>query len=157
MLALISFAPILLCCRNMKTFFSTLIFSLLVISAFAQKKDFLVGMNLDLIKSDNDGYFEKAQVGLEVNYFFSSKFTATAGVEVWTREGPGAVIGMRWYPVKDAYIRVRGLFGENDLSIGGGWAKPMTEILRFESMADFYFTGNFSIRAGFAFLIKHPE
>jgi hypothetical protein len=114
----------------------------------------LVGINFDLIKSDYDGYFQKAQVALEGNYFFSQKFTATAGIEVWTREGVSGVIGVRYFPINDAYIRARALIGENDLSIGGGWAKPMTEDLRFESMADFYFNGTFSIRAGLAFLIR---
>jgi hypothetical protein len=116
--------------------------------------DVLVGINVDLIKSDYDGYFQKTQVGLEGNYFFSQKFTATAGVEVWTREGVSAVIGLRWFPINDAYIRARALIGQNDLSIGGGWSKPMTEELRFESMADFYFNGTFCIRAGLAFLIR---
>jgi hypothetical protein len=119
--------------------------------------DILVGMNLDLIKSDNDGYFEKTQFGLEGNYFISEKFTATVGIEVWTRGISSAVIGSRWYPAKNAFIRARGLFGENDFSIGGGWAKPLTEQLQFESMADFYFAGNFSIRAGFAYQIRRKK
>jgi hypothetical protein len=118
---------------------------------------FLVGANLDLIKSDHDGYFEKWQGGVEVNYFFLKEFSATAGLEIWTREGASAVVGSRWFPVKDAYIRLRGLIGENDVSIGGGWAKPMTENLRFESMADFYFKGNFSIRAGIAYRVNKRE
>jgi hypothetical protein len=124
------------------------------VEAFAQEAgDFLVGLHMDLIKSDYDSYFEKAQVGLEGSYFISRKFAGTGGIEVWTREGASAVIGMRYFPINDAYIRVRGLIGANDLSIGGGWAKPMTEELRFESMADFYFNGTFCIRAGLAFLI----
>jgi hypothetical protein len=134
------------------------LFVALSFTASAQHEgDVLVGINLDLIKSDYDGYFQKTQVGLEGNYFFSEKFTATAGVEVWTRDGVSGVIGVRWYPITDAYIRARALFGQNDLSIGGGWAKPMTEELRFESMADFYFNGTFCIRAGFAFLIRRKE
>jgi hypothetical protein len=120
-------------------------------------KDFLIGMNFDMIKSDNDGYFEKAQAGVEVNYFISRKLTATTGIEVWTRDGASAVIGARWFPVKDAYIRFRGLIGADDLSIGGGWAKPMTEKLRFESMADFYFAGDFCIRAGLAYRITKAK
>jgi len=111
-------------------------------------------MNLDLIKSDNDGYFEKTQIGFEVNYFFLRRFTITTGVEVWTRDAPSFVIGTRWYPINNAFIRARGLYGQNEISIGAGWAKPMTEVLRFESMTDFYFSGNFTIRAGFAYIIK---
>jgi hypothetical protein len=133
--------------------FSLLLFFISFSSVSQTAKDFIIGMNLDLIKSDNDGYFEKTQVGLEVNYFISRKFTATTGLEVWTRQGASAVIGSRWYPVKDAYVRARGLIGENDFSLGAGWAKPLTEVLRFEAMADFYFAGDFCIRAGIAYRI----
>jgi hypothetical protein len=102
-----------------------------------QQTDFLIATQMDLIKSDYDGYFQKTQVGLEANYFISEKFTA------------------RWYPSRDAFIRARALFGSfGDVSIGGGWAKPMSETLRFESMADFYFAGNYSIRIGLAYLIR---
>jgi hypothetical protein len=133
------------------------LFFLSFYSSAQTAKDFLIGMNLDLIKSDNDGYFEKAQFGVEVNYFISRKLTATTGIEVWTRDGASAVIGARWFPVKDAYIRARGLIGVNDFSVGGGWGKPMTEKLRFESMADFYFAGDFCIRAGFAYRITKTK
>jgi hypothetical protein len=133
----------------------------LVVPYFLFSQDtgnFLMGSHLDLIKSDHDGYFQKVQVGLEVNYFLSKKFTGTFGVEFWTRDGASAVVGTRWYPSTDAFVRVRGLLGGNDdVSIGGGWAKPLSETLRFESMADFYFEGNFSIRAGLAYLIRQRK
>jgi hypothetical protein len=142
----------------MKTLILCVFFSTFTAMSFAQTPgDILVGMNLDLVKSDNDGYFEKTQFGLEGNYFISEKFTATVGIEVWTRGNSSAVIGSRWYPAKNAFIRARGLFGANDFSIGGGWAKPLTEQLRFESMADFYFAGNFSIRAGLAYQIRRKK
>ena len=134
--------------------FCTLILLIATISVRSQAPgDILAGINFDLIKSDYAKYFDRAQVGIEGNYFLSKKFTATAGVEVWTHDVTSGVLGMRWYPVKDAYVRARGLIGANDISIGGGWAKPMTEDLRFETMADFYFTGNFAIRAGLALMI----
>jgi hypothetical protein len=120
-----------------------------------QQTDFLIATQMDLIKSDYDGYFQKTQVGLEANYFISEKFTASAGLEFWTRDGVTAAVGTRWYPSRDAFIRARALFGSfGDVSIGGGWAKPMSETLRFESMADFYFAGNYSIRIGLAYLIR---
>jgi hypothetical protein len=129
------------------------LFSITVFSQF--NKGLLMGTHMDLIKSNHDGYFEKAQIGLEANYFLSEHFTATGGLEFWTREGASAVMGTRWYPVPDAYIRLRGMIGNNnDVSIGGGWAKPISETIRLESMADFYFEGDFSIRAGFAFMLK---
>jgi hypothetical protein len=139
----------------MKRFFTALLFLSFPIFSFSQTQhDFLVATHLDVIKSDYDGYFQKAQGGVEMNYFFSRKFTVTAGAEYWTLEKGSLIIGSRWYPVKDAFIRARGLFGANDFSIGGGFAKPMTEKLRFESMADFYFEGSFSIRVGFAYLLR---
>lgn len=142
----------------MKRLIFALSLLLTCIACFSQNsKDLLLGTNLDLIKSDYDGYFEKAQAGLEGNYFFSEKFAATGGVEVWTRTGVSAVIGARWYPIRDAFIRARGLIGENDISAGAGWAKPITEDLRFEAMADFYFQGTFCIRAGIAFHIKNRK
>jgi hypothetical protein len=142
----------------MKAFIFFVLLSMLAAMSFAQTSgDILIGMNLDLVKSDNDGYFEKTQFGLEGNYFISQKFTGTVGIEVWTRGISSAVVGARWYPAKNAFIRARALFGANDFSIGGGWAKPLTEQLRLESMADFYFAGNFSIRAGFAYQIRRKK
>lgn len=118
-------------------------------------RDWLMASHMDLVKSDNDGYFEKVQISAEVNYFLSKEFTATAGVEYWTRGGFSAVVGTRWYPIKDAFLRLRGLGGGvNRLSIGGGFAKPMTEKLRFEALTDFYFGGDFTIRAGFAYMFR---
>jgi hypothetical protein len=128
---------------------------LLPLTAFSQDPgDILLGSHMDLIKSNNDGYFEGVQIGLEGNYFFSKKFAGTTGIEIWNRDGLSAVFGGRWYPSQDAYLRLRGLIGANDLSIGGGFAKPIGELIRIEAMSDFYFDGNFTIRAGFAFLIR---
>jgi hypothetical protein len=118
--------------------------------------DFMIAAHMDIIKNDYDAYFQKAQVGLEGNYFLSRKFTATAGLEVWTRTGASAVMGIRWYPGNDGFVRMRGLLGSNDdLSIGAGWAKPMSEVLKFEAMADFYLQGTFAIRAGFTLVIRN--
>jgi hypothetical protein len=137
-------------------FVALLLFVFISFQVHSQYNDgVLIGSNLDLIKSDHDGYFEKVQVGLEANYFLSDKVSATGGIEVWSRDGASAVMGARWYPIQDAFIRARGMIGKNDdFSIGGGWAKPMSETLRFESMADFYFEGTFSIRAGIAVILK---
>jgi hypothetical protein len=125
-----------------------------VLSIAQKARDWMGGINMDLVKSDYNGFFTRAQVGLEFNYFLSSKFTATAGVETWTRAKSSAVIGTRWYPTREAYIRARGLAGANLLSIGGGWLKPMSENLQFEAMTDLYSNGYFSIRAGFAYFFR---
>jgi hypothetical protein len=129
-------------------------FMLITGSCFAQiQKDFLIGLHLDLIKSDQSAYFQRAQFGGEINYYLSTKFTATGGLEYWTSNKQfSAVIGARWFPVEEAFVRVRGLVGVNDISIGAGWAKPFKESWRFESIADVYFDGQIAIRVGFAHL-----
>jgi hypothetical protein len=128
---------------------------LITISAFPQAgKDLMIGSHLDLIRSDNAGHFEKAQAGVELNYFLSRQFTATAGGEYWTDgDEVSFVLGARWHPVPEAFIRLRGLIGANDFSIGGGWAKPLNDNWRFEAMADVYTEGRIAIRAGFAYIL----
>lgn len=119
----------------------------------------MVGASMDIVKSDYDAILEKVQAGAEVNYFLSRKFTITGGYEYWSVEGSSAVMGARWYPVREAFLRVRGFIGANDLAIGGGWARPLNPSWRIESMVDFYFEGNFAIRAGLVYIIrrKHDE
>ena len=117
-------------------------------------KDFLVGGGVDLIKSDNRGFLEKAQLGVEANYFITRKFTGSAGFEIWTADAFSFALGARWFPIDEAFVRVRGFIGANDLSIGGGWTKPLNEFWRFEAMGDFYFRGEFAIRAGVAYVIR---
>lgn len=105
----------------------------------------------DLIKSDNDGFFEKAQGGVEGCYYFSRKIAATGGAEWWT--GSNAlfpVLGMRLCPIDEAFVRLRGLWGK-DLSIGGGFARPLSENTRIEAIADFYLQGEIAIRAGISY------
>jgi hypothetical protein len=118
-------------------------------------KDFSFSLHADLVKSDNSTFFDKAQASGEANYFISRKFTATAGAEYWTSGRQlSFVMGTRWFPIPNAFVRVRGLIGANEISIGGGWAKPMRENWRFEALADFYTSGDIAIRAGFTYLIK---
>ena len=105
----------------------------------------------DLIKSDNDGFFEKIQGGLEGSYYFSRKVAATGGVEWWTGSDEiFAVLGARFCPIDEAFIRARGLWGK-DFSIGGGFAKPLSDQIRIEAMADFYTQGHIAIRAGISY------
>jgi hypothetical protein len=131
------------------TLFSTL-------SSFSQiAKDFMVGGAVDLIKSDQHGYFERVQGGVEVNYYFSRKFAGTTGVEYWTEGSEFSfVVGGRWFPVPEAFVRLRGLVGANDISVGGGWAKPFKEDWRFEAMGDIYAEGHITIRAGVAYIFR---
>lgn len=105
----------------------------------------------DLIKTDNDRFFEKVQGGLEGSYYFSRKIAASAGAEWWTaRDEIFAVLGVRLCPIDEAFIRARGLLGK-DFSIGGGFAKPLSEHIRIEAMADLYMQGSIAIRAGISF------
>jgi hypothetical protein len=143
----------------MKKLLLSLIPVLITASSFSQiAKDYSVGTNLDLIRSDNDGYFEKAQASVEVNYFLFRKLTATAGAEYWTRNQQASlVMGGRWFPVKEAFLRLRGLIGSNDIALGGGWSKPLKPESNwyFESMADVYIIhGYVTIRAGVVYVVK---
>jgi hypothetical protein len=125
------------------------------ITTFSQiAKDIMIGVGTDLMKTDNDNIAGKAQIGVEGNYFLTRNFTATGGIEIWTADEVSFVTGIRWFPVEEAFIRFRGLIGENDLSLGGGWMKPLDANWKFEAIGDFYFKGEFSIRAGFVYLIR---
>ena len=139
----------------MKIIALLLAFSLTSSLAYGQAaKDILISIQSDLIRSDHDGYFEKVQTAAEGNYFFTPKISATGGLEYWTNENQfSVVIGARWYPIDYAFVRLRGLLGANDISVGGGWTKPLGGNFKFEAMADVYAEGYVSIRAGFSYLI----
>jgi hypothetical protein len=129
----------------------TVLFGLCCFYSCAQQAQrLMIGVQTDLIKSDNDGFFEKLQGGLEANYYFSRKFSATAGLELWTEDKVSLVAGVRFSPIDEAFIRMRGLPG-NDFSLGVGFAKPLSEKIRLEAMADVYLEGHIAIRAGIAF------
>jgi hypothetical protein len=143
----------------MKKLFFSIAAALITLCSSAQiAKDLMAGAHTDLVKSDNDGYFEKIQAGAEVNYFLSRKFTATGGIEYWSQgKQVSFVMGGRWYPISDAFVRMRGLIGANDFSLGAGWAKPMDERWRFEAMADLYIRGDIAIRAGMMYVIRRKN
>lgn len=119
--------------------------------SFAQRvQRFIIGAQADLIKSDNDGFFEKIQGGLEGNLYLSRKFAVTAGIEAWSGNQAIAVVGARISPIDEAFIRIRGLL-HRDVSLGAGFSKPLSQNLRIEAMTDFYFQGPIAIRAGIAY------
>lgn len=135
--------------------FLTVPLLLIAFSSYSQiAKDIIIGLSADLMKTDNNTIFNKAQIALEGNYFLTRSFTATGGVEVWTSDGVSLVSGVRWYPVEEAFVRARAMVGENDFSIGGGWTSPINASLKFEAIGDFYFKGEFSIRAGIVYIIR---
>lgn len=113
-----------------------------------------MGLQADLVKTDNLNLFRKAQLGFEFHYFASSAITASAGVEVWTGDELSFTIGGRWYAAEHAFISMRALIGENDLVLGSGWAMPLNDHFRFEVSGNFYFSVDFAIRAGIIYVIN---
>jgi hypothetical protein len=145
----------LLYCPRMRKLFAGILFMIGSIACEAQiANDYMVNLHGDLIKTDLDRIFKKAQVGAEFNYFLHKRFTVTGGFEVWTEDEISFVIGTRWYPTDDFFVRVRGLVGMNDVALGAGWTKPLAGNFRFETMGDFYFHGYFAIRAGFSYVFR---
>lgn len=125
--------------------------SALTTLSFGQRAQrIMLAIHTDLIKSDNDGFLEKVQGGVEGSFYFSRKFAPTAGVEWWTDDRVVFIPGVRICPIDEAFIRIRGLIG-HDVSIGGGFAKPLSDHLRIEAMGDLYFEGHIAIRAGIAY------
>jgi len=137
----------------LSTFILLIVFAL---PSFAQSNnDIMVSGSVDLIKTDYSSFLDKAQIGLEANYFVVRHFAAGAGVELWTRQKSSFMMGMRWYPHDHVFVRVRGLIGANDVAIGGGWVKPINDTWRFEAIGDFYVTDTeFAIRAVLSYVIK---
>lgn len=115
----------------------------------------MIGGGLDIIKTDNPGVFERAQVGLEANYFVVRHFAVGLGAEIWTDQKSSFMMGARWYANDNVFVRFRGLIGANDAAVGAGYAKALTEYLRLEGMGDFYFASTeFGIRVGLSYVIK---
>jgi hypothetical protein len=115
-------------------------------------EDLMVGGHFDLVKTDYVNLLQKVQIGAEVNYFATRTITVTSGLEYWSTEGMSFLVGGRWYPKENAFVRLRGLVGANDLSIGAGWSKPMNENIRFEAIGDIYFKFDFAIRIGIVYI-----
>lgn len=119
--------------------------------------DVLFGGGIDVVKTDYETFAEKIQLGIEGNYYFSRDFTGSAGFELWMSDKASLAIGARWYPVEEAFVRMRALLGENDLNIGAGWTKPITSDLKFEAIGDFYFEGEFAIRVGLVYVLRKED
>lgn len=138
-----------------KLLFSVVFFLLANACHSQSKNDLLIGVQSDLIKTNNTGYFQRFQVGAEGNYFLFERFGITGGIEYWSAGRElSLTTGARWYPIDDAFFRVRGLLGANDFSLGAGWSMPLTLTnLRFEALGDFYFAGHIAIRAGFTYTL----
>ena len=136
----------------------SILFATITALSFGQRaKQFMLGVQADLIKSDNDGLFEKMQGGFEGSYYVSRKFAVTGGAEGWSgHQGAIFTFGARFCPIDEAFVRIRFL-PEKGYSLGGGFVKPLSENVRVEAMADFYGGGQIAIRGGVAYgLGKRP-
>jgi hypothetical protein len=117
--------------------------------------DIMIGGGVDFIKTDNPGVFEKSQIGFEVNYFVVRHFAVGLGAEIWSNQKNSFAMGARWYANENVFLKFKGLIGANDVALGGGYAKALTQYLRLEGMGDFYVNNSeFGIRIGLAYVIK---
>ncbi|HRK54323.1 MAG TPA: hypothetical protein PK185_10435 [Cyclobacteriaceae bacterium] len=117
--------------------------------------DIMIGGGVDFIKTDNPGVFEKSQIGFEVNYFVVRHFAVGLGAEIWSNQKNSFAMGARWYANENVFLKFKGLIGANDVALGAGYAKALTQYLRLEGMGDFYVNSTeFGIRIGLAYVIK---
>ncbi len=142
--------------KSFVTIIATIIISaaLCTPAAAQSSNDLMITGGLDLIKTDNVKLFDKAQIGFELHYFVTRKFTTSAGMEIWTFQDESFVFGSRWYIHDNFFARGRALIGENDFSLGIGGVIPAQNNFRIEFMGDYYFRREFALRAGIAYIIR---
>lgn len=117
--------------------------------------NFMAGIAFDVVKSDfEDRIGNKLQGGVEIHYFLQQNFSVAIGTEMWTGNDSklSGVAGIRYYPLKNIFIRARGLIGVDDISAGVGFQKMLSEQWTVEGMADYYLQGNVAARIGITFL-----
>lgn len=137
--------------------FLLFLIAILAIELEAQStKDILVGSGFDLIKTDINKVFNKAQVGFEGHYFVVRHFAVGAGAEIWTTgQKSSFIMGARFYATENLFFRIRGLIGANEAAFGAGWSHPLSEFFRVEAMGDFYAVRTeFALRVGVAYVIR---
>lgn len=140
----------------MKKLLLLLLFFILLYSQETQAQ-YLFTAQFDAYKTDNRDPFEfvdKAQFGVEVNYFLYDQLAMTGGLEIWT-ESVRFVPGMRFYPINPVFLRFRPLLGkEIDYAFGVGYARKITDNWRVEAMTDYYFErSNLAIRFGVGYTL----
>lgn len=138
----------------LRTLLSGLLLCCSVVLLAQSTNDLMIGGNADILKSDNKGLFDKAQAGVEANFFVKRNFTVTVGVDSWTERRDSFVYGSRWYFTDHFFSRFRALIGENDFSIGLGGALPLSSHVRLELMGDYYFREQLAVRGGIAYIFK---
>jgi hypothetical protein len=136
---------------------NVLVVVMMVLTAYLAKAqgsgDMLIGAGIDVLKSSNSGFGNQVQLGAEFNYFINGEFAVTAGFENWTAGTTSLVIGGRYYIQNNIFARIRGIIGDNDLSIGGGYSHEINKHWRLEAMGDIYLEGDFALRGGVAYLL----
>lgn len=139
-----------------KLFLTSLYFAFFTFAHAQSTHDFMVGGGFDLLKTDNTKLLNKAQLGLEANYFIVRHVGLTAGTELWTTNQKSSfVMGARWYANDHVFARFRGLIGANDATLGAGYSKAVDSNLRFEGIGDYYIgAGAFAIRIGVSYVLK---
>lgn len=115
----------------------------------------MISAGADVIKTDIDKPFEKAQIGIEANYFVVRHFAVGAGAELWTDRPNSFMMSMRWYPADNLFVRLRGLTGANDVAVGFGYTLPLSDHWKLDGIGDFYFRSTeFALRAGISYVIR---
>jgi len=118
---------------------------------------YLFNFHVDAYKTDNRNpveFVDKAQMGLEFNYFLFESFAFTTGIELWTTS-TRFVPGFRYYPIDPLFLRFRPLLGrEVDYAFGAGYSRKITDRFRLEGIADYYFErSNLAIRFGVGYTL----
>ncbi len=131
---------------------TTILLTLLSATSYSQQAgQIMIGIQTDLIKSDNDSFGKKMQGGIEGAFYPTSKVALTASGEWWSSDRQAiAILGARIRPIEEAFLRARWLINK-DASIGAGFSKPLSGNFFLEAMTDFYFEGNIAIRAGITY------
>jgi hypothetical protein len=129
---------------------------ILTVQARAQSSNsIMISAGADIIKTDIDEVFQKAQLGFEAHYFVVRHFAVGAGAEIWTEKPHSFVMSMRWYTNDKIFVRLRGLTGANDAALGIGYAFPLSERFKIEGIGDFYFrASDFALRGGISYIIN---
>lgn len=140
----------------MRKFFLILLTASVIEGSAQSVNDILIGGGFDLVKTDINKVFNKAQTGVEAHYFVVRHFAVGAGAELWTTNQPSSfMMGARYYATENLFFRLRGLIGANDAALGVGWSHPFKESFRIEAMTDYYFAGNaVAIRVGIGYVIR---
>ena len=118
------------------------------------KGDLLFEGGFDVIKSDIQSAFNKAQFGAELGYFLSGELAISGGLELWSEESASLLIGARYALNDKIYLKGRVLLGADKISLGGGYSFFFSEKVRFNAGAEVYHTGELALRVSSMWTIR---